>query len=555
VNRLRLLPKIGIILASSFLGLLGALGIFQYANLQGAAADSFEKELGINTELVALALARPAYEYNTSMLESLLDSFLVNESIASIEVVDDSGESLVRKAIDARGSADNPVREREIEYQGEKIGRVVLHFSASVRRGLETRMARQVSSLIIQTTVISLIIVVLLSVNLYRLVVRRIRQVDVALGEIAEGSGDLTRRLEASSGDEIGSLVHHFNTFAEKLRNDISDISEAATKVEELAESVLGSARLVAHARENQGKIHEKIALGLGEFSESFRGIKETVSTQARCVEDMNASLRSFSASSEAIGRTTELISERILSNQKAAAVGTSYINESIARGLSLGSALKDISARIAAVRDGSADMDKYLRGINDVAERTNLLALNAAIEAAHARQAGKGFAVVANEVRSLAKSSADAAAALIGLIGIMQSSIEESAKISQSEASLVLQSKALADQANAALGDITRGVDELAGLAGDIAGLKKNQEEASRAIVAISGELERLSGDIGHALDHQESSTELFGDSIAKLEETGQETSRSFGELKALAERLKSQSEGFGRIVSQFRI
>ncbi len=555
MNSLKLLPRIGIVLAVSFLVLLAALGLFQYANLKNAAAKSFEEELGINTQLVALALARPAYEYNISMMESILDSFLSDESIASIEVFDDRGASLVKKAVGTRGSADNATRERDIEHQGESIGKVVLVFSALIRREMETGMVGQASSLLVQTGLISLVIVFLLSVILYRLVIRRIKQVDVALGEIAEGSGDLTRRLEASSGDEIGSLARHFNNFADKLRDDIADIGAAAIVVEELAESVLEASRLVARTGENQIQINGKIAKGLGEFGASFNGIKETVRLQGRCVEDINASLRRFSSSIEAIGQATGRISEGILSNQKAAAAGTGYINESIARGLSLGSALKDLAARIAAIRDHSADMDTYLKGIDDIAERTNLLALNAAIEAAHARQAGKGFAVVANEVRSLAKSSASAVASLVGLIHQMQASIEESAEISQSESALVLQSKNLADQADAALGEITRGADDLADLAGEIGELKKGQEEASGAIVAISSEFERLSGDIEMALVRQESSTGLIGESIATLEETGRETTRSFASMKELAERLTSQSEAFSRIVGQFKI
>jgi len=555
VNSLKLLPKVGIVLAASFFVLLAALGLFQYANLKAASADSFEDELGINTRLVALALARPAYEYNISMMESLLDSFLANDYIASIEVLDDAGESLVSRAVDSRASEDNAAREGELEYQGEAIGKVAIVFSAQVRREMEARMLAQSSSLLAQTGIISLAIVSLLSLILYRVVIRRIKQVDMALGEIAEGSGDLTRRLEASSGDEIGSLVRHFNTFADKLRNDIADIGAAAIVVEELAESVLEASRLVARTGENQIQINGKIAKGLGEFGSSFDGIKETVRLQGRCVEDINAGLRRFSTSVEAIGQATERISEGILSNQKAAAAGTGYINESIARGLSLGSALKDVAARIAAIRDHSADMDKYLQGIDDIAERTNLLALNAAIEAAHARQAGKGFAVVANEVRSLAKSSASAVASLVGLIHRMQESIEESAEISQSESALVIQSKSLADQADAALGEITRGADDLADLAGEIGELKKGQEEAALAIVAISGELERLSGNIEKALARQESSTGLISESIADLEETGRETARSFASMKELAERLKSQSEAFSRIVGQFRI
>jgi hypothetical protein len=143
MKRTGLLPKIGLVLALSFLGLLAALSFAQYANLRRSAADNFEQTLGINTQLVSLALAQPAYEYNSSMMESLLESFLVNEAIASIEVLDDGGKSLASKSVESRASADNPVREREILHQGEKIGRIVLSFSSQVRRAQEAKMAGQ----------------------------------------------------------------------------------------------------------------------------------------------------------------------------------------------------------------------------------------------------------------------------------------------------------------------------------------------------------------------------------------------------------------------------
>ena len=550
-----LLVKIGAILVASFLGLLIPLNLILYSSMRKTASENFEQELGINTQLIALALARPAYEFNTAMIESLLGSFLVNESLASIELIDEGGKTLAKKANESRSSPDNFVREHELLYEGEKIGKIVLAFSAQVRRALENQITRQAGVLLVQTSFVSFLIILLLSVTLYRLVICRIRQVDSALGAIAEGRGDLSRRLEVASQDEIGSLAGHFNSFADSMRGDIAAIRDAAVEVEDLATSVLGSARMVAHASEDQVKINGKFTRGLGDFSASFEGIKETLRHQARCIVDTNAGLVRFSDSAEAIGKTTQLISERILSNQKAAAIGTSFINESIARGTSLGKAFGKITTSIMEVRDKSVSMDSHLSGISDIAERTNLLALNAAIEAAHARDAGRGFAVVASEVRSLAKSSGKSIAALVALIGDMQSSIEESAKLSQSEAALVLQSKALSDQADTALAEITRGVHDLAGLAGEIAGLKEGQSKASLAIASISAELGGLSRDIAAAIEVQESSTRLFGESMAELDTNGQSTSLASTELTGFAERLRAQSEAFGRVVGRFKI
>ncbi|HET7839370.1 MAG TPA: HAMP domain-containing protein, partial [Rectinemataceae bacterium] len=215
-----LLAKIGGVLLVASFGLMIPLSLLQYAGIQKATLASFDHELDVNTELIGLALAKPVYEFNTAMLGSLLDSFMVNESIASIEVFDDAGKSLAQKIVMARSFADNMDRQRDLEYQGEKIGKVAISFSSRAKDAIRAEAWSRGRTMLVQNGAIAVLLLLVLTLSLYLTVVRRITQVSSALAEIAEGSGDLTRRLDARSDDELGDLARHFNAFADHLMQD-----------------------------------------------------------------------------------------------------------------------------------------------------------------------------------------------------------------------------------------------------------------------------------------------------------------------------------------------
>jgi len=177
------------------IGLLTILSIIQYQSIQRTSVATFDRELGINTDLVVSALGKPVYEFNVSMIGTLLDSFLVNDSIAAIEVFDDNGKSLAKRAESKRLTSLGMVRERKLLYQEEPIGSVSITFSDSFKEGLDDRVGAQILEVLVQNLIFALLIMLTLGILLYRIVVRRVVQVSRALAEIAEGSGDLTLRL------------------------------------------------------------------------------------------------------------------------------------------------------------------------------------------------------------------------------------------------------------------------------------------------------------------------------------------------------------------------
>jgi methyl-accepting chemotaxis protein len=252
--------------------------------------------------------------------------------------------------------------------------------SEAIRRALDQSAAAAVDILTVGavvSTVVTLLAIVLCAAIAYRTARSITRPLEATVGvlrNIAEGEGDLTRRVNQTTGDELGEMGKWFNTFIVKL--------------EALVGLVARSTQVVAGSSENLFAVSHQMGLGAEETSVQ-------ASIVAAAAEQVTRNLQTVAAATE----------------EMTASIGEISKNAIAAAGIAACAVERTQVANLAMDHLGRAGVEigEVVKVINAVAQQTKLLALNAAIEAARAGDAGKGFAVVANEVKELANETAQA--------------------------------------------------------------------------------------------------------------------------------------------------
>lgn len=220
------------------------------------------------------------------------------------------------------------------------------------------------------------------------------------LGEIThlidEGNGDLTKRLDVQTQDEIGQMSMGINRFMELLQQVMGDIVEGSVKLDTVVANVGSN---VTSSNESV----QDVSSAMEELSATMQEIAATIQSVNDNTETVSEEVNEIAAKSEEINAYSHNMRERADSLAKTADDNKRTTNEMIG-------GIVD-TLKLAIEESKSVEKVNELTGeILSISSQTNLLALNASIEAARAGEAGRGFAVVADEIRQLADSSRDTA-------------------------------------------------------------------------------------------------------------------------------------------------
>lgn len=349
----------------------------------------------------------------------------------------------------------------------------------------------------------SLLLILVLSFVLTWVVARSvtgpIKEVVNTIKDIAQGEGDLTKRLPIHGKNEVGELSEWFNTFVGKLNGIIAQVAGNALQLASAATQLQSTSR---------------------EMKESVAQLSSQTTTLATAGEEMAATSNDIAGNCH-----------HAADNAQQAANTTQQGFEVVARTVDgiryRGEKTRENARLVASLGERSNQIGEIVSTIEDIADQTNLLALNAAIEAARAGEMGRGFAVVADEVRALAERTTKATKEISGMIrGIQQ-------------------------ETKVAIGSMEEGVKGTEQGAAEAAQLETSLQAILTQVSSVTDQINQ----IATAAEEQTSTTREISHNVLNLNELAQQNNHAINETALAANSVSQQAEDLHQLVGQFKL
>jgi methyl-accepting chemotaxis protein len=374
---------------------------------------------------------------------------------------------------------------------------------------------------------ISLLLGVALVLFFLRQIFSPLDKINAILKEISMGEGDLTRRIESSSENEMGELAGYFNMTLDKIRNLIIVIKGAAANLHNVG------GNLAANMQQTAGAVYQITA--------NIEAVKQKVTGQSASVSQTGATMEQVTANIDKLGKNVEAQTESV--SRSSSAIEEMLTNiENVTQ--TLGRNAESVQELIKVSDTGRESLQRVTQDIHEIAReseglleinsvmeniasQTNLLSMNAAIEAAHAGEAGKGFAVVAGEIRKLAESSSQQSKTISDVLKKIKMSIDT---ITGSTNTALEKFHAVDEQVRAVSQQET-----------NIYNAMEEQRQDSRQILEAIGKLNELTHMVKHgSIEMLEGSKEVIMESKI-LEKATAEISRGMNEMAGGAGQINS--------------
>jgi methyl-accepting chemotaxis protein len=373
--------------------------------------------------------------------------------------------------------------------EGKKVGE--LHGAFEIIRPLST-MDSGLGQNIMQTAIILFIALIGVCSLAFAVIKKQIVDPFTILGErlqdMAQGDGDLTKRLQVSGKTEVAWLSSSFNRFIAKVQKTITEIMNTG-------------ARIVDQS---------------GNLSTVTAGLTNGVSEQQKGTEQVKQAMSAMIASVDEIASNAYTTANAAQEADKEAKSGSSMVNEVKQSIDQLASEVELGAQVIDELNEYSNNIGSVIDVIRSIAEQTNLLALNAAIEAARAGEQGRGFAVVADEVRVLASRTQKSTQEIQDTIQRLQETARRASRVMAESQHRAVLSVEKASAAGEKLDHITSMVNTITT---ENANIAMAVEQQSRMSLDINRNIERIS-EMAAAAAKEADHTDQISHSLAQLAE-----------------------------------
>lgn len=367
-----------------------------------------------------------------------------------------------------------------------------------VMEGETDQQISATQSSVLTVTLIAVVICVGVAIVFPPMVLGPINRMIGYTDDLAEGSGDLTRRIRVKSEDELGHLSSGFNAFLNNLQNLINQVKTTAMHVHDGMDNVSALSDRSKHSVADQQAQIEMVATAMNEMVQSIHEVAQNAE-QARMAAEK--------ANSEAEG-------------------GLHVVNDTSSSINQLADEVVNASGVIEELQGAIGNIGAVLGVIRGIAEQTNLLALNAAIEAARAGEQGRGFAVVADEVRALASRTQQSTEEIQDMIQTLENKASKATQVMESGRSKAEASVEKASRMNEVLDTINTAVSEI----------------------------NNMNAQIASAAEEQSSVSDEISTSITSINDLASDTSKTSEEGADALNSMSSQITGLSDLVKQFK-
>lgn len=411
-----------------------------------------------------------------------------------------------------------------ISASSQQVEALSTEFNQAVKDDLNDEIGKLIGSLLL---IVGAIIIAMLGFAfiLATLISKPINNVNLMLKDISEGEGDLTKRLEIQTREEMGTMAGLFNQFASKIRDVVAQVKTSAGSLTNYTDEIHDA---IEQANDSIEQINVEV-----------QSMIDGLQNNASVVEQTTASIQELSSSAQMISKEADLVvgdSNEVLRASKQGVDKLNRVVESVEQ-VKLSS--ESMYQVIETLKQSSDEIVGIVNLINAIADQTSLLALNASIEAARAGEHGRGFSVVAEEVRKLAEQSKTSAFQINGIIEQISNDIHGAGQTMSKERLLVERS---VKEAHETHGNFNQILSLIEGINLKITNISQGAGQQSQ----ISEEMAKAIDELSDIMQGNVASSERIGSNIENQVATFEEIAASISELKNMATILESETNRF---------